>query len=102
MTAKQQRSEAAQILGRRGGKAGTDAQNEARKVNGQLGGRPGRVCSVCLEPVSGGHKDRRLDETCGAHGWQWQKDLSADELRRVIADHQRVIVRLERQLARLQ
>lgn len=64
---------AAQALGRLGGSAGTKAQNKARKQNAKLGGRPRRVCTHCGEPVSGGHTDRTLDETCGAHGWKWEQ-----------------------------
>jgi hypothetical protein len=64
---------AAQALGRLGGAAGTKAQNRARRENAQLAGRPRRVCRHCGEPVVGGHADRSLDETCGAHGWRWQK-----------------------------
>jgi hypothetical protein len=68
----------AMALGRRGGKAGTPAQNQARRQNAQRGGgRPGRVCTTCGEPVVGGHVDRRLDETCGEHGWRWQQRASA-------------------------
>jgi hypothetical protein len=64
---------AAAMLGRLGGRAGTSKQNEARKRNAQRAGRPGRVCIACNEPVVGGHVDRRLDATCGAHGWRWQR-----------------------------
>src|SRR5262245_36654798 len=62
---------AAQALGRLGGSANTEAQNAARAKNAQSAGRPKRVCRFCGEPVLGGHRDRRLDETCGAHGWRW-------------------------------
>lgn len=64
---------AAQALGRLGGAARTPAQNAARKQNAQRAGRPKRVCTTCGNPVVGGHVDRRLDETCGAHGWRWQQ-----------------------------
>jgi hypothetical protein len=64
----------AQILGRLGGSANTPKQNAARRKNARRSaGRPGRVCLYCGEPVLGGHVDRALDETCGAHGWQWQQ-----------------------------
>jgi len=64
---------AARTLGSLGGRAGTTKQNEARKINAQRAGRPRRVCAVCNEPVVGGHVDRRLDASCGAHGWRWQR-----------------------------
>ena len=75
------RHQAAQALGRLGGSAGTVAQNRARKRNAQLGGRPRRVCDKCGEPVTGGrdgwkhsgHVKTKLDDTCGQHGWHWQK-----------------------------
>lgn len=63
----------AQALGRLGGRAGTAAQNRARKANAQNAGRPRRVCTKCNEPVLGGHADRALDETCGRHGWRWER-----------------------------
>jgi hypothetical protein len=68
-------NEAAATLGRLGGSANTKAQNRARKINGQKGGRPRRVCSTCGEPVIGGgvHKDRALDVTCKGRLWVWQK-----------------------------
>lgn len=66
---------AAAALGRLGGRAGTKAQNKARRANAQRAGRPSRVCVHCGEPVAGGHVDRDLDETCGAHGWRWRKRL---------------------------
>lgn len=74
---------AAQLLGSLGGKANTRAQNIARARNAQRAGRPRRVCSVCHEPVRGGHLDRDLDETCGKHGWRWQKPEGAGRPRRV-------------------
>jgi hypothetical protein len=64
---------AAQALGRLGGMANTKAQNRARKRNAKFAGRPGRVCVVCGEPVRGGHEDKRLDESCGHHGWRWSR-----------------------------
>jgi len=64
---------AAQALGRLGGRAGTKAQNRARKANAQLAGRPRRICTHCGEPVRGGHADRSLDDSCGAHGWRWER-----------------------------
>jgi hypothetical protein len=64
---------AAQTLGRLGGQANTKAQNRARKQNAQLAGRPRRVCTHCNEPVVGGHADRALDESCGRHGWRWER-----------------------------
>jgi len=60
-------------LGRRGGKAGSPAQKTARRSNIAGVGRPRRVCLVCGEPVTGGHVDRALDTSCGAHGWRWQR-----------------------------
>src|SRR5215831_11639496 len=72
-TTKTKKNAAAVALGRLGGAAGTRAQNRARKKNAQLAGRPRRICTTCGEPVAGGHVDRRLDETCGAHGWRWQQ-----------------------------
>jgi hypothetical protein len=67
------KSRAAQALGRLGGSANTDAQRAARQANALKAGRPRRVCSHCEEPVRGGHLDKRLDSTCGVHGWKWQK-----------------------------
>ncbi len=64
---------AAQALGRLGGAANTPAQHAARQQNAQRAGRPKRVCTTCGHAVVGGHVDRRLDETCGAHGWRWQQ-----------------------------
>lgn len=66
------KSAAAALIGRLGGKAGTSKQNDARKRNAQLAGRPRRVCNVCGEPVKG-HLNIALDEACGQHGWHWQK-----------------------------
>lgn len=60
-------------LGRKGGRAKTPKQAAARRQNLAGVGRPRRVCVVCGEPVIGGHVDRDLDATCGAHGWHWQK-----------------------------
>lgn len=68
-----QRSAAAALLGRKGGAANTDAQQRARRTNAQRAGRPRRVCVLCDQPVIGGHVDRALDDTCGAHGWRWQQ-----------------------------
>lgn len=73
---------AAVRLGRLGGQAGTRAQNQARKANAQLAGRPRRVCTHCGEPVIGGHRNVALDQSCGAHGWKWQtqsEKVAADE-----------------------
>lgn len=64
---------AAQILGRLGGMANTPAQQRARQRNAQKAGRPGRVCVHCGQPVIGGHADRNLDASCGAHGWRWER-----------------------------
>jgi hypothetical protein len=64
---------AAVALGRLGGGRNTAAQQQARRQNAQRGGRPKRVCLHCGEPVSGGHVDRALDDTCGQHGWRWQQ-----------------------------
>lgn len=58
---------------RLGGRANTPAQNRARALNAQKAGRPKRVCKKCRQPVLGGHVDRTLDTTCGAHGWQWEQ-----------------------------
>jgi len=99
----------AQAIGRLGGQAGTKAQNRARKVNAQLGGRPRRVCTTCGEPVIGGHFDRELDETCGAHGWRWQRagddspvtPPTIASLKRELARHLRLAADLERRIARL-
>jgi len=41
-------------------------------MNAQRAGRPRRVCVHCGERVYGGHVDRALDTTCGAHAWRWQ------------------------------
>lgn len=60
-------------ISRRGGAARTTAQNDARRRNAQLAGRPKRVCIHCGEGVRGGHVDQSLDTTCGAHGWRWRK-----------------------------
>lgn len=64
---------AAQALGRLGGQANTRAQQLARKRNAQKAGRPRRVCNHCSMPVAGGHVDRKLDKTCGQHGWSWER-----------------------------
>ena len=71
------RSEAAALMGRKGGAANTEAQQRAREQNAKRAGRPRRVCLHCGEPVVGGHVDRGLDDTCGQHGWRWQQ-RSAD------------------------
>lgn len=65
-------------MGRLGGSAGTEAQNEARRLNAQRAGRPRRVCIYCGEAVRSGHVKARLDKTCGAHGWRWQKPSEED------------------------
>lgn len=67
------KNKAAQALGRLGGSANTEAQLAARQANALKAGRPRRVCSHCGEPARGGHLDKRLDSTCGTHGWKWQK-----------------------------
>jgi hypothetical protein len=72
-TPKKKKNAAAQALGRLGGSAGSVAQNRARKANAQFAGRPRRVCNHCGEPIVGGHANKALDLTCGAHGWHWQK-----------------------------
>jgi hypothetical protein len=64
---------AAAILGRLGGSKNSPKQQRARKLNAKRAGRPRRVCVHCGEAVKGGHVDRRLDSSCGAHGWRWQK-----------------------------
>jgi len=86
-------SAAAQLLGRLGGSANTKAQNAARKRNAQHAGRPRRVCTTCGKPVKGGHVDRRLDETCGAHGWTWNRGPAAgpSRLALVLADVERAL-----------
>jgi hypothetical protein len=74
MTNKRPKPNAAAVaLGRLGGQAGTKAQHRARRANAKRGGRPGRVCTTCGEPVHGGHKDARLDATCSGVTWRWQK-----------------------------
>jgi hypothetical protein len=32
--------------------------------------------------VVGGHVDRALDESCGAHGWQWQQQSATPKRHR--------------------
>ena len=64
---------AAQALGRLGGSANTPAQQRQREAAAQKAGRPRRVCVHCAQPVLGGHADRTLDATCGAHGWRWER-----------------------------
>ena len=64
---------AAQALGRLGGSANTKAQRRQRQAAAKNAGRPGRVCVKCAQPVVGGHVDRALDESCGAHGWRWER-----------------------------
>src|SRR5262249_30194749 len=64
---------AAVALGRLGGGANTTAQHRARQQNARRGGRPGRICVYCGEPVRGGHVDVKLDDRCGQHGWRWQQ-----------------------------
>lgn len=39
-------TEAARLLGRRGGKSGSAKQNEARRKNGRLGGRPRKPIEI--------------------------------------------------------
>ena len=73
---------AAQALGRLGGAANTPAQNLARKRNAQLAGRPRRVCNACGHSVVGGHADRALDDTCGRHGWHWEKAGTGQRVKR--------------------
>jgi hypothetical protein len=64
---------AAQALGRLGGRANTPAQKAQRRAAAKRAGRPRRVCTRCLQPVVGGHSDRALDASCGAHGWRWER-----------------------------
>jgi len=64
---------AAQALGRLGGSANTAAQRRQRREAAKNAGRPRRVCVHCAQPVVGGHVDRDLDATCGAHGWRWDR-----------------------------
>ena len=97
---------AAQALGRLGGAAGTSAQQRAREANSQLGGQPGRVCVFCGEPVIGGHDDRDLDESCGAHGWRWKRKhdppaARREALERDLALHQAAVASIKRRLAGL-
>lgn len=73
MAVKKKPNPAAQALGRLGGRAGTKAQNAARAENAKRAGRPRRVCTHCGDPVKGGHVDRKKDQTCGQHGWRWEK-----------------------------
>jgi hypothetical protein len=70
--AKKSAENPAAILGRMGGLANTAKQQKARAQNAKRAGRPRRVCTHCGAPVIGGHQDRALDVTCGAHGWRWQ------------------------------
>lgn len=103
MATSTKKNRAAQTLGRLGGQARTSAQNAARKRNAQTAGRPGRVCTTCGEPVLGGHQDRRLDDTCGAHGWRWQRrdaPATLDTLQRELADHQHAIAQLTAEIVR--
>ena len=64
----------------------TPAQNAARAINGKRGGRPGRVCVTCCEPVGRGrftfHANRALDDTCKGRHWKWQKP--ADRRPRIV------------------
>lgn len=69
---------AAVALGRLGGSANTTAQNRARKRNAQTAGRPGRICVRCRKPVRGGHKDPKLDDTCGGREWLWVSAATAE------------------------
>jgi hypothetical protein len=64
---------AARALGRRGGRAGTAKQHAARKRNAVRAGRPRKICIFCSEPVKGGHKDPRLDESCGRHAFVYRQ-----------------------------
>jgi len=64
---------AAQALGALGGAANTPAQRRQRREAAKNAGRPRRVCVKCRQPVIGGHADRSLDESCGAHGWRWER-----------------------------
>jgi hypothetical protein len=64
---------AAQALGALGGAANTPAQRRQRREAAKKAGRPRRVCVKCRQPVVGGHADRSLDESCGAHGWRWER-----------------------------
>jgi len=98
------KNRAAQTLGRLGGAAGTKAQNAARKQNAQRAGRPKRVCLHCGEPVVAGHVDRRLDVTCGAHGWRWLKrhdTLTRAQLQATIDALQRDVASLRAHLKTL-
>jgi hypothetical protein len=70
---KKPKNKAAQALGRLGGSKNSLAQHAARQRNARLAGRPRRICVHCRQPVKGGHVDRTLDETCGRHGWRWDR-----------------------------
>ena len=70
---------AAQALGRLGGSANTPAQIEAKRRNARFGGRPGRVCTDCGQPVYGGHKNRKLDGHCHSRSWTWQSTSERNE-----------------------
>lgn len=71
MSKKPKVNEAAAAIGRLGGLAGTKEQNRARRRNAKLGGRPGRVCTKCGEPVHGGHKDPAQNDRCDGRTWRW-------------------------------
>lgn len=62
-------SKAAQQMGRKGGAAGTPAQNAARARNALLAGRTGRVCSKCGGLVQRTAMARH--DGCGL--WTWLK-----------------------------
>jgi hypothetical protein len=66
-----EKNPAAQALGRLGGTRNTEAQKKARLKNAKRAGRPARVCVHCGEPVWGGHKDKRLEQTCPGRAWTW-------------------------------
>jgi hypothetical protein len=86
-----------------GSAAGRHHRTESgAQTNAQLAGRPRRICTTCGEPVVGGHVDRRLDLTCGAHGWRWQQKHhppTVEALHAQIEAHQRAIASLQQQLA---
>ncbi len=61
------KNKAAQELGRKGGKAKTDAKSVASRINGIMGGRPGMYsvtqCSAGREQVTHGHALSKVSAT---------------------------------------
>ncbi len=86
----------ASAFGRRGGLTNSPKQRQARAANARKGGRPPRVCVFCGEPVVGGHADRDLDDSCGAHGWRWKHksdppEASREALEAELAAHEAAV-----------